>query len=123
IDFSTYASGSQLFLQNSAPIHFPGVPGDGVVPEVMKFVVTPVQGHTAAVPAVLRSVPRTPESEARLARPFELRLLPDACHGSAWLINGLRYDQIVETPRLGSTEIWTFINRSPVMHPMHMHLV
>ena len=50
-------------------------------------------------------------------------MLPDACHGSAWLINGLRYDQIVETPRLGSTEMWTFINLSPVMHPMHVHLV
>lgn len=123
IDFSAYAAGSQIFLQNSAPIHYPGVPGDGVVPEVMKFVVTASTGHTAAVPGVLRTIARTPESEARLARSFDLRLLPDACHGSAWLINGMRFNQITETPRLGSTEIWSFINRSPLMHPMHMHLV
>ncbi len=123
MDFQTYAAGSQILLVNRAPIHFPGTPGDGVIPNVMKFLVTNTTGHTGPIPNVLNDVPRTPESEARVGRSFDLRLRPDPCHGSAWLINGLRYDQIVETPRLGSTEVWTFINRSPVMHPMHMHLV
>jgi spore coat protein A len=123
MDFAGFSAGSQINLLNSAPIDFPGVHGDGVVPNVMRFNVTGTAGHTAPLPSTLHPVARIPESEARLSRPFDLRLLPDACHGSAWLINGFRYDQIVETPRLGSTEIWTFINRSPIMHPMHVHLV
>jgi spore coat protein A len=123
MDFAGFAGGSQIFLQNSAPIHYPGTPGDGVIPQVMRFNVIAATGHTAAVPSPLRAVPRTPESEARLSRSFDLRLLPDPCRGSAWMINGQRYDTVNETPRLGSTEIWTFINRSPLMHPMHMHLV
>lgn len=123
MDFATYAPGSQLVLTNSAPTEFPGTPGVGVIPNVMKFSVTSEAGHTAALPQTMRTIVRTPESEARVGRSFDIRLRPDACHGSAWLINGLRYNQITELPRLNTTEVWTFINRSSLMHPMHMHLV
>jgi spore coat protein A len=123
MDFSTYAAGSQLVLTNSAPTEFPGTPGVGVIPNVMKFSVTSQTGYTASLPSTLRTIVRTPESEARVGRSFDIRLRPDACHGSAWLINGLRYNQVTELPRLNTTEVWTFINRSSLMHPMHMHLV
>jgi cysteine-rich repeat protein len=33
------------------------------------------------------------------------------------------WDDLSEFPELGSTEIWKFVNRSGVTHPMHLHLV
>jgi hypothetical protein len=39
-----------------------------------------------------------------------------------WMINGLHWDDITELPQLGVTEIWRFVNRSGLMHPMHLHL-
>ena len=41
----------------------------------------------------------------------------------AWQINGLGFDpnRIDARPRLGSTEIWTFVNHSNRVHPMHLH--
>ena len=36
-------------------------------------------------------------------------------------MNGLRSRKIDARPRLGTTEIWTFVNRSNRVHPMHIH--
>jgi hypothetical protein len=47
----------------------------------------------------------------------------DGCGRATWEINGLGWTDITEYPRLGTTEIWRFINDSGVSHPMHMHLV
>jgi spore coat protein A len=58
-----------------------------------------------------------------VTRDFELRKSPEPCAGSIWTINGLSWDDITEFPKLGTTEIWGFVNRSGVTHPMHMHLV
>ena len=44
-------------------------------------------------------------------------------HGGKWLINGLMWDDITEFPRIGSTEIWSWIDRSTDIHSMHIHLV
>jgi spore coat protein A len=44
-------------------------------------------------------------------------------HGAKWLINEPALDDITEFPILGTTEVWSFINRSGVAHPMHLHLV
>ncbi len=123
IDFEALPAGSEVLLTNSAPIMFPGTPGEGVIPEVMKFVVTNQRGYTSPLPAALRPLERIPESEAILERAFELRKGSDPCSGSAWLINGLRWDDVTEYPELGTTEVWGFVNRSGVSHPMHMHLV
>jgi spore coat protein A len=124
IDFQGYSNGTQIVLQNSAPAPFPGTPGVGVIPNVMKFVV--VQGggaFTSPLPATLRPVTRIPESEASVTRTLELYKVPDVCTGQRWSINGLRWTDITEQPALGSTEIWRWVNRSGFTHPMHMHLV
>lgn len=123
MDFATFAPGTEIVMRNEAPINYPGVPGNGVIPEVMNFVVQSQTGHTAGIPTSLRPVPRIPENEARVVRTLNFQQVPHPCAGSAWLINGLLWDDIVETPRLGSTEVWRFVNRSPIMHPMHIHLV
>lgn len=122
IDFEALPIGSEVVLTNDAPAPFPGAEGIGVIPKVMKFVVSPGVGHVAAVPAALRPVESIPQSASIRTRDFRLRKVDDAC-GGIWLINDLKWDDITEYPQLGTTEIWRFINPSSVMHPMHMHLV
>jgi spore coat protein A, manganese oxidase len=39
-------------------------------------------------------------------------------------INGKGYDDpVMESPKLGSVEMWRFINTTDDAHPMHLHLV
>ncbi|HET9328035.1 MAG TPA: multicopper oxidase domain-containing protein [Candidatus Eisenbacteria bacterium] len=124
IDFQPYTNGTQILLQNSAPAPYPGTPGVGVIPEVMKFVVVNGGGtHTAPLPATLRPFTPIPESEAARTRTLELFKVPDECTGQRWSINGLRFADITEFPGLGTAEIWSWVNRSGYIHPMHMHLV
>lgn len=122
VDFAGLPAGTEIMLTNSAPAPFPGTPGIGVVPEVMKFVVTAAIGHTAPVPSALRAPEVLDESDAIRSRDFTLEKSGDAC-GGIWKINDLTWDDITEYPQLGTTEIWRFINPSTVTHPMHMHLV
>jgi spore coat protein A len=123
IDFESYPPGTELILTNSAPAPFPGQPGVGVIPEVMKFVVTADPGFTDALPPTLRTLEVLQEADAVEFRDFELRKSAEPCSGQAWYINGLGWDDITEFPVLGTTEVWRFINRSGNLHPMHMHLV
>ena len=123
VDFSGYATGQEIVLTNSAPAPFPGQPGVGVVPNVMKFVVTANAGFTGALPATLRPVTPIPEAEASVHREFMLSTMDDPCTGFMWAINDLMWDDVTEYPRLGTTEVWSFVNRSGLTHPMHMHLV
>jgi spore coat protein A len=123
MDFSIYSPGTEIILRNSAPAPFPGNPGEGVVPDVMKFIVQDVAGFTGVLPDTLRPVIPIPESLSVATRDFMLEKQVDACAGEIWTINGLHWDDITEKPILDSTEIWRFINPSGITHPMHMHLV
>jgi spore coat protein A len=123
VDFAGIPAGAEILLTNSAPAPYPGVAGEGVIPNVMKFVVTSQAGYTAPLPASLRAVGSIPESEAVMQRDFELRKGTNACTGSMWTINDLGWRDITEFPELGTTEVWRFVNRSGFSHPMHMHLV
>jgi spore coat protein A len=123
VDFAPYAAGTEVLLTNDAPAPFPGAAGVGVIPNVMKFVVTAQSGHTAPLPAALRPLEVLQESDAVVTRDFELRKTSEPCAGSMWQINGLGWHDVTEYPELGTTEVWRFINRSGVTHPMHMHLV
>jgi FtsP/CotA-like multicopper oxidase with cupredoxin domain len=123
MDFAPYASGTQILLTNSAPTAFPGAPGVGVIPNIMKFIVTNVVGHTAPLPSTLRPFEHLNEANAVKHREFVLNKGSDPCTGAKWLINDLSWDDITEFPVLGTTEVWSFINRSGVSHPMHLHLV
>ena len=126
IDFAAYAAGTEIVLRNDAPAPYPGQPGVGVIPDVMKFKVQAALGDTDPLPATLISVPPIPEAQAEVQRDLLLRQVsnpcPDHMHG-IWTIDGLFWDDVTERPRLGTTEIWAWVNRSPILHPMHMHLV
>jgi spore coat protein A len=127
IDFAPYAPGTEILLHNSAPAPFPGFPGVGVIPNIMKFVVGSQTGHTAPLPATLAVVPPINPEDVSIERVLDLRLAPNThCpdhHGQVWTIDGLMWDDITEFPTLDSTEIWTWRNNSGISHPMHMHLV
>ncbi len=128
IDFQGYATGTSVLLTNSAVAPFPGGPEGSALVNVMKFVVTAPTGHTAPVPASLVPVTPIPETDAVRTRNLQLVKLPAHANcpshtEGVWMINGLMWDDLTEFPRLGNTEIWSWINRSDVAHPMHMHLV
>ena len=123
IDFGAHPAGTEILLQNSAPAPYPGSPGAGVVPQVMKFVVQGVAGHTVPIPDPLVVFETVPESESVIERDFVLDRQSDPCAGSMWTINGLHWNDITERPILGTTEIWRWINPTGMAHPMHMHLV
>ena len=134
IDFAGYAPGTEIELRNSAPIRFPNTadPTEGVVPEVMKFIVGNEAGHTGTIPATLRPVVPIPESEAVQSRTLVIAQEAEPCAGTEWLIVsqdalgnelGKKWDDISEMPVLDSVEIWNFDNDTAMMHPMHIHLV
>jgi spore coat protein A len=124
VDFAGYAPGTEILMTNDAPSPYPGSPGVGVVPNVMKFRVLSATGHTLAIPSTLRTIEQLDPASAVRTRDLTLKIGPqDACGNSPWLINGKTFDEIDEYPELGTTEIWRFINDSGVSHPMHLHLV
>ncbi len=123
VDFSGLPIGTEVFMTNSAAAPFPNGMAQNDVPEVMKFIVTNQVGHTDPVPVSLRPIVPLVEADAVSEREFVLQRETEACAGNRWLINGLRWDDITEYPELETTEVWSFINRSGISHPMHMHLV
>jgi spore coat protein A len=123
VDFEDYDPGTEILLTNSARAPFPNGSAESVVPQVMKFIVLDQAGHTAALPDTLRSLELLDEEDALQERQLVLTKESEPCAGIWWLINGLGWDDITEAPVLGTTEIWSFVNQTGVVHPMHMHLV
>lgn len=123
VDFSVHAPGTEIILQNSAPSPYPA--GDPMhdIPNVMKFVVQNQTGFTGTIPASLRPMETLNPQNAVTTRELTLASAADPCSGSMWLIDGMHWDHIHEYPMLGTTEIWSFINRSGISHPMHMHMI
>ena len=125
VDFSKRTG--EVHLVNSAPAPFPGSAGEGVVREVMQFRVRGSAGDDSALPSRLEALPRLREDAAVKFRQFNLDMVEEnpKCTepGFRWLINGLGWDDITEHPELGTTEVWSFFNLSPDVHPIHLHLV
>jgi spore coat protein A len=81
--------------------------------------------RASALPALLRSVPRMPESQSVRERFLTLSEHDDAAGNSMqMLLNETHWDMpVTENPVLDSTEIWSFVNLAGDAHPMHLHLV
>jgi len=112
MDFSGCA-GKTLYLKHSS------------VP-IMQIRVAPSKLLGAPpLPARLRAIARTPESEAVKTRELTLVDYKDAAgKPTHMLLNGAHYGMpVTETPALNSTEIWTLINLTDDTHPIHLHLV
>jgi spore coat protein A len=82
-------------------------------------------GDSSALPATLRAVPRTPESQAVQERILTLSEHDDAAGNSMqMLLNETHWNMpVTEKPLLDSTEIWSFVNLTGDAHPIHLHLV
>lgn len=93
---------------------------------LMQFKVAAGQvGDISRVPAVLRDVPRMPESAATNTRVLTIDEYADCvAEPMLMLLDGKHWhDPVSEKPRLGSTEIWSFLNLTGDTHPIHLHLV
>ena len=127
VDFSSLR-GRTLVLTNDANAPFPdGDPVNGGTAQIMQFRVTkPLNGFdTSEVPAFLRTVPRIPVQSAAVVRDISIREFKDEDEEPILAQLGDRdYDDpVLETPTLGTAEIWRFINTTGDTHPIHLHLV
>lgn len=145
IDFSGYA-GQEIVLNNNAPIPYEGgvSPGGGLINnpsdqfgnKVMKFIVgnklkTVNKNDTSAIPMTPKKTKYLLREDVVKERFITLNQFLDPDHGfddplaMPMHINGRPFmdSAPTENPRLGSVEIWNFINLSPDNHPMHMHLI
>lgn len=115
VDFSKYPVGSKIVLQDrnaSDPLQ---------ARPVMQFRVTRQEPDDSSLPAFLRPIERLLPGPDVVEREFAL----SKNDAGKWVINGKPFDagRIDIKPKLGDTEVWTFINQSFFVHPMHIHLV
>jgi spore coat protein A len=111
VDFSEVPVGSRVILRNDLDV--------GRTSGVMLFDVVREEADPSTVPSDLRPLERLDEASAAATRDFTLGM-----DRMSWVINGQRFDhaRVDASPRLGTTEIWRFQNRSGMAHPMHVHL-
>jgi FtsP/CotA-like multicopper oxidase with cupredoxin domain len=118
IDFSKYAIGTRIVLQNL------GLPNnddyDGTE-QIMRFDVVAPATDDSSIPSTLRTVESIPESAAVRTREFRYERT-----NGLWVINGKVWekDRIDANPRLGDVEIWRLYNNAGGwFHPIHLHLI
>jgi len=113
IDFSSLA-GQKLHLVNAAL-------------QVLEFRVAAGNSSAPAhnIPSTLRPVARTPVSSATLTRTITLDEAVDRVGNSMQMYLGKKrwHEPATEFPKLGTTEIWEFINLTEDVHPLHLHMV
>ncbi len=126
LDFTGMA-GATITMTNNAVAPFPaGLPGSEI-PNVMQFrVVTPLSGpDTSVLPTSLAPVYAIPTGSANTTRDMVLQEVLGPGGPLELRINNkkLSTNPITDFPRLGTTEIWRWINTTADAHPMHIHLV
>ena len=80
---------------------------------------------TSSLPKQLRPIQKIAESAAVKTRELTLEELDNVLDEPVThLLNGARWhDPITENPVIGSTEIWSLVNVTEDVHPIHLHLV
>ena len=126
IDF-TGSEGKSFSLNNDAPAPY-NMGGQYVPADVMLFKVSkPISGKdTSSVPeALVPFEPLTPtySTRERLLLVSEKERPSDGYVITGLLGNARWHEPITEDPKAGSTEIWSFINTTADVHPLHVHLV
>ncbi len=98
----------------------------------LRFQVLQIQPSSAlktspAVPSKLIQIPLMKANDASKTRRFVLQMgmgrMMMMGGGSGFTINGREMDmkRIDERVKLGATEIWEVVNKSPMAHPFHIH--
>jgi spore coat protein A, manganese oxidase len=126
IDFSG-CEGKCFSLVNDAPAPYT-VGGQYVAEDVMLFKVTkPLSGNDSSiVPETLvpfETLNPTYATRERLLLVSEKERPSDGYVIIGLLGNARWHEPITEDPKAGSTEIWSFINTTGDVHPLHVHLV
>ncbi len=127
IDFSSL-SGEFITIQNRAPAPFPTgkIPDRDTTGVLMQFrVIKQFSGKdTSRIPSVLQHVSRLKKRNASQTRSLLLNMVHDQYGREVHLLNNQLWSEpITEMPRLGSSEVWNFINTTEGSHPIHLHLV
>ncbi|WP_117212932.1 multicopper oxidase family protein [Allorhizocola rhizosphaerae] len=114
VDFGAYPVGTEVTLVNRLDA--------GPAGQVMRFRVARRGNDDSRVPAKLADLEPLAPGRAVHRRRFDFRLSGPGAHGTHWKINGETFDpaRTSATPRLGTTELWTF--SSDFHHPVHVHL-
>lgn len=129
VDFS-FLYGKEIILRNTGLV--PADIGDPPTPEtgvLMKFIVKKqLKGRdNSRIPANPRHVNKLKEKSALRKRNITLHEVESDMwmDGMPMQLNNRPFlgSTPTERPRLGTTEVWNFINLSPDTHPMHMHLI
>ena len=126
IDFSG-CEGKCFSLINDAPAPYT-VGGQYLAEDVMLFKVTkPLSGNdSSVVPETLvpfETLSPTYATRERLLLVSEKERPSDGYVIIGLLGNARWHEPITEDPKAGSTEIWSFINTTGDVHPLHIHLV
>lgn len=128
VDFSNSIPGTEYILINNANATYPnGNTPDANTSQVMKFRVE--SSHW--VPKFCTDVPKNlfvPLNPINITvyRQLILNTFPiigKPMPQALYLNNTAFMDPVTEIPKLGSTEMWTFVNLTQGMHPMHLHLI
>ncbi len=126
IDFS-YCEGKSFSLINDAPAPYT-MGGQYLAEDVLLFkVIKTLSGKdTSVVPEAL--VPFEPLVPTYATRERLLLVSEKERPSDGYVITGLLgnarwHEPITEDPKAGSTEIWSFVNITGDVHPLHVHLV
>ena len=112
VDFRQFGAGAEVVLNNPA--------GEATTQTVMRFDVISGGREEARVPKRLTEYESLPPVNAQRSFKLSFRSAGQA----QWQINDRGFDmmRVDVRPRLGTTELWSFVNVSPHPHPMHTHL-
>jgi spore coat protein A len=126
VDFSG-CEGKSFSLVNDAPAPYT-MGGQYLAEDVMLLKVTkPLSGKdTSVVPETL--VPFEPLVPTYATRERLLLVSEKERPSDGYVITGLLgnarwHEPITEDPKAGSTEIWSFVNITGDVHPLHVHLI
>jgi spore coat protein A, manganese oxidase len=126
LEFSALAGQRFTLINQSQPVmEFRVASSGGAVKTSSGSVASPAAPATFAVPQILRSIDRIPESAAVRTRTITLNeYMHPKTHVMLMLLDGKYWhDPVTETPVLDSVEIWSFVNTTQDLHPIHLHLV
>jgi spore coat protein A, manganese oxidase len=129
VDF-TNAAGLTLTLRNTAKAPYPAgaAPDPQTTAQIMQFRVAATANgpDTSVIPANPRPVAKLDPAQAAATRDIKMTEIIDPVLDEPFqlqLEDKMYRDPIDIFPKLGTTEVWQFINTTGDTHPMHLHLV
>ncbi|GAA0416223.1 hypothetical protein Acor_56290 [Acrocarpospora corrugata] len=129
LDLTQVPQGSRITLMNDATTPYPQGGKDVPMPEIMQFQMTKTLSSpdrtTPAQQLALRPITPLAPTPGLPRREFVLIANKDAVGESTHLAINQRLfnDPVEDFPKVGTSEIWEYVNTSGDAHPMHVHLV